>query len=156
MGELVKNLVLALVAGFASALATNYFASRFSFARFRKEQWWSEKSEAYHSIIRRLSEIAFNASAEITKIESYGETTPLSLPKRDKSLAWSLQEIASSGAYIVSEKTAKAVEKFLNAYESSSANSSGDRYATVNEDYRAAQEALSVVRAEAHRDLEVK
>jgi hypothetical protein len=155
VNAIVQSLVVSLVAGVVAALATNYFASRFSFARFRKEQWWSEKREAYHSIIRRLSEIAFNTSAQITNEESGGEISPSAVPARDKSLAWSLQEIASSGAYVVSEKTAKAVEKFLNAYASSDAICGGDIHAMLSRDYDAVQEALTVVRAEAHRELEV-
>jgi hypothetical protein len=91
-------LVAPLVAGVVAAIATNYFSARFSFARFRREQWWTEKREVYHSIVRRLSDIAFNASAEMSSIETGGEIVPPRAPQRDKALSWSLQEIASSGA----------------------------------------------------------
>ena len=102
--ELGKIVVAPLLAGIVAALATNYFGARFSFARFRKEQWWTEKREAYHSIIRKLSDVAFNAHAEIARLETGGEISSDKAPQRDKALSWSLQEIASAGAYIVSAR----------------------------------------------------
>lgn len=152
--ELAKLLVVPVVAGVASALATNYFAASFSFRRFRKEQWWTEKREAYHSIIKRLSEISFNAGAALVEQETYGQVKPSRVPERDKALSWSLQEIASSGAYIVSQATVKALEEFWHKREQG--QSSDDVYKMIETDYDAANRALQIVRAEAHRDLGVE
>lgn len=153
--ELGRILVAPLLAGIVAALATNYFAARFSFSRFRREQWWTEKREAYHSIVRKLSEIAFNARAEIARLETGGEMSPDKAPQRDKALSWSLQEIASAGAYIVTDKTVKAVEKALDKIAGSFVSSGGNEYEMWVKDYDAAVEALTTVRAEAHRDLGV-
>lgn len=147
--------VAPLVAGVVAALATNYFSARFSFARFRREQWWAEKRDVYHSIVRKLSDIAFNASAEMSSIETGGEIVPPRAPQRDKALSWSLQEIASSGAYIVSPETVKAIENVLNTMASSDVESGGNFHKMLELDYAAAQEALATVRTQAHQDLGV-
>src|ERR1700676_1598784 len=88
-----KYLVAPVLAGLVASLATNYFAARFSVARFRQEQWWTEKRNAYHSIIQELSRIAFNANAEITRLVSSGDISPNPVRRGDKSASWSLQEI---------------------------------------------------------------
>jgi hypothetical protein len=88
----------------------------------------------------------------MAELETYGEIVPAKVPKRDKALTWSHQEIASAGAYIVTEKTVKAVEKALDAFAASHA---GDLDGMASSDYDAAQKALATVREEALRDLGV-
>jgi len=81
-----------------------------------------------------------------------GEIVPASGPKRDEAaLRWSLQEIASGGAYLVSEKTVEAVQGVIDTLASSHVTSGGDPYETAGKDYEAAKTALVVVRGEAHR-----
>jgi len=86
-----------------------------SFRRFRQEQWWQAKREAYESIIRALADLRFNAERELARLETGGEVVPPAAREREKELLWSLQEIASSGAYIVSERTAIGVGEVIKA-----------------------------------------
>jgi hypothetical protein len=145
-----QYLIAPLIAGAVAALASTYLTARFSFNRFRQEQWWQAKRDAYESIIRALSEIMFNASRELSKMEG---ADPPKAPERQKELSWSLQEIASSGAYIVSEKTVAAIAAFRNKSYDEYAN---DFYGVVDAEYGAAKTALEIIRAEAHRDLGVE
>jgi hypothetical protein len=78
---------------------------------------------------------------------------PPKAAERQKELSWSLQEIASSGAYIVSEKTVAAIAAFRNR---SGAEFVNDFYGMIDQEYGAAKAALEIIRAEAHRDLGVK
>jgi hypothetical protein len=151
--EFLRTRGAPLLAGVVAAFLTNYWSARFSFRRFRQEQWWNEKREAYHSIIRKLSEIAFEARANLADIETGGQISPPKAPRKNDALSWSLQEIASSGAYIVSEKTVKAVEAMLETLASSHTQSGGDYYKELSLDYDSAQDALKVVRSEAPREL---
>lgn len=64
-----QYLIAPLIAGAVAALASTYLTARFSFNRFRQEQWWQAKRDAYEAIIRALSEIMFNASRELSKME---------------------------------------------------------------------------------------
>jgi hypothetical protein len=148
--QLFQYLIAPLVAGLVAAVASTYLTARFSFKRFRQEQWWQEKRDAYESIIRALSEIMFNASRELAKMEG---ADPPKAAERQKELSWSLQEIASSGAYIVSEKTVAAIAAFRNR---SGAEFVNDFYGMIDQEYGAAKAALEIIRAEAHRDLGVK
>ena len=77
-------------------------------------------------------------------------------PERAKALSWSLQEVASTGAYIVSLNTVEAVQQVLKVLASSEFDSNGDHYQALNMNYDAAEQALKIVRTEAHRDLEVE
>ena len=151
--EITKLLGVPLVAGIVAAFLSNYLSARFNFARYRKELWWQAKREAYESIIRHLSELMFNAEREIVKMETGGEIVPSKPPSRTKELSWNLQEIASSGAYIVTEKTVEAIQAVLKKMVVNSAI--GDFYQQVENDYDAAKTALEIVRAEARKDLRV-
>lgn len=111
------------------------------------------KREAYESIIRKLAEIMFNDSRELAKLETGNEVDPPKAPERQKELSWSLQEIAASGAYIVSEKTVAEIGKFLNKSYAEFVN---DFYGMIDEEYGAARNALEIARAEAHRELGVE
>ena len=149
--EIVQLVGVPLIAGVVAALLTPYFTSRFSFDRFRKEQWWQEKRKAYDSIIRELSRTKFNAGAELRNLETGGALHPGKIDAEKEQL-WTLREITSSGAYIVSSKTAEAVERVINLesglfYE--------DLHADLSKVYDAAKDALETVRPEAHRDLGV-
>src|SRR5260370_36338547 len=92
----------------------------------------------------------FKASGELEKMEGAGRPKAR---ERQKELSWSLQEIASSGAYIVSEKTVAAIAAFRNKSHDEYAN---DFYGMIDEEYGAAKTALEIIRAEAHRDLGVE
>src|SRR5260370_17180115 len=126
-----QYLIAPLIAGAVAAVASTYLTARFSFNRFRQEQWWQAKRDPYESIIRALSEIMFNASRELSKMEG---ADPPKAPERQKELSWSLQEIASSGADVVSEKTVAAIAAFRNKSYNEFAN---DFYGMVHEIYRA-------------------
>lgn len=141
-----------LIAGVLGALLSTYFNAHFNFRRFRKEQWWQAKREAYEAIIKKLSETLFEIGRQIADIETSGTAVPLEAPVRQRELAWSLQEIASGGAYIVSEHAAKAVAEAVNKIGNYVSN---DYYAHLSHDYDIAKKALDVVRNEAHRDLGV-
>src|SRR5260370_32833621 len=142
-----QYLIAPLIAGAVAAVASTYLTARFSFNRFRQEQWWKAKRDAYESIIRALPEIMFNASRELSKMEG---ADPPKAPERQKELSWSLQEIASSGAYVVSEKTVAAIAAFRNKSYDEFAN---DFYGMGDERYGAAKAALEIIRAEALREL---
>jgi hypothetical protein len=154
----IQYLVAPLVAAILTAVLSTYLTAHFSFRRFRREQWWQAKREAYESIIRKLAEIMFHASRELAKMESGPETSPPEAPERQKELSWSLQEIAASGAYIVSEKTVAEVGKFLKAVAATPVDdySFSDIYGIIDREYGAAKEALGITRAEAHRELGVE
>lgn len=153
--DLSKLFGLPLIAGIVSAFLTNYLSAHYTFRRFRREQWWQLKREAYESIIRRLSDIMFSAERYIAQVETYRTSVPPKAPTRDKQPSWSLQEIVSTGSYIVSEKTVEAVRSVFNrlAVNESEHNVGGDAFGDANKDYETAQEALAIVRAEALRDL---
>ena len=87
--------------------------------------------------------------------ETGGQIVPPRAPERAKALSWSLQEVASSGAYIVSAKTVEALQQVLDVLATTSAPG-GDFYQDLSKRYDAADEALKIVREEAHRDLGVK
>lgn len=151
--EVVSVLVPSLIGGVVASLLTNYWASRFAFGRFRKEQWWHEKRSAYDSIITQLSRIKFDADRELVNLDTGGDLMPPKRPEQEKSVSWSLQEVASTGAYIVSEKTVEAASKMISAL--SMVGLDGDYHGELSRVSSAAGEALRVVRGEAHRDLGV-
>jgi len=148
---LIQFIVAPLVAAILTAVLSTYLTAHFSFRRFRREQWWQAKREAYESIIRKLTEIMFNSSREMAKME-YG-AGGVAAPARHKELSWSLQEIAAGGAYIVSEKTVAEVGKVLKVGDGPF---DGDLYGLLDREYGAAKEALEITRAEAHRELGVE
>jgi len=147
-----QYLIAPLIAGVVAALASSYLTARFSFTRFRREQWWQAKRDAYESVIRALSEIMFDSHSEFVRLQTSGEFVPPKAPDREKELTWSLQEIASGGAYIVSDKTVATVEALFKilAYPNS-----GDAD-TFKACYDATKKAMQVIKAEAHRDLRVE
>ncbi len=146
--EVVSLLVPSLIGGVVASLLTNYWASRFAFGRFRKEQWWHEKRKASDSIIKELSRMKFHAAAYLESQEMGGAT---SLGKIDeqKDKSWSLREVAYAGAYIVSSKTVEAVERALRAQ----ASYFEDPYSQSEHEYEVAKDVVDVVRREAHCDL---
>jgi len=156
MSQEVAKLSEILIAAFASAFLTNYLSASFNFRRFRKEHWWQLKREAYESIIRRLAEIVFSAERYI-EADTTSKTSVLpEAPPSAKELPWNLQEIVAAGAYILSEKTVRAVQC---AVRQMATDQSGADYPTPLNDaerqYKAAKGALETVRAEAIRDLGV-
>lgn len=150
--EVIKTLGLSLIGGAVGAFLTNYFGAHFTFNRFRKEQWWLAKRDAYDSIIRRLADLKFACARELASLETGGVMVPPKAPEREKALAWSLQEVSSAGRYIVSAETAEAVQQVLKVL----AGAEPDFYQELCNEYDAADEALKIVRAEAHRDLKVE
>ena len=68
--EIAKVLGAPLIAGLVAAFLSNYLAAHFSFRPFRKEQWWQVKREAYESIVRKLSDVMFDASRELSMLET--------------------------------------------------------------------------------------
>jgi hypothetical protein len=151
--ELLKVLGAPLVAGIVAAFLTNFLGAHFSLKRFRREQWWLQKQDAYDSIIRRLADIKFDTGSQLSSLETGGQAVPPKAQERTKALSWSLQEVASTGAYIVSAKTVQAVQRTLDVLASSSVASGGNFHEELSKDYGAAEEALKIVREEAHRDL---
>jgi hypothetical protein len=81
-----------------------------------------------------------------------GAFMPPKRPEREKAISWSLQEVASAGAYIVTENTAKEVTKVLSAM---SYYDTEDFYGDLVRESTAAGKALVKIRAEAHRDLKI-
>jgi hypothetical protein len=147
-----KYLIAPSIAGLVAAYASTYFTARFSFSRFRREQWWQARRDAYESIIRALSEIMFDCHSEFVRLKTGGELIPPKAPDREKQLTWNLQEIASGGAYIVSDKTVAAVEALLKTLAAPS-YADADTFKAC---YDATGKALQVIKAEAHRHLGVK
>jgi hypothetical protein len=154
--EAFKVLGAPLIAGVVASVLTNYFGAHFSLKRFRREQWWLSKRDAYDSIIRKLAEIKFSSGSEMTTLSTGGVIVPSKVPDRTKELSWNLQEVASTGAYIVSKKTSEAVQRVLSVLEISADSSAGNFYEELSKNYKAAEDALEIVRAEAHRDLKVE
>ena len=152
MVEVLRFVVAPLIAAVIAAVLTTYLGAHFSFRRFRKEQWWHEKRKAYDSIITQLSRIKFDAERERDNLSTGGTFIPPKRPEREKAITWSLQEVASAGAYIVTEKTAEEVKKVMSAM---SYYDSGDFYGDLERESTAAKDALVAVRAEAYRDLGV-
>jgi hypothetical protein len=150
--EVLRFLVAPLIAAVMAAVLTTYLGARFSFWRFRKEQWWHEKRKAYDSIITQLSRIKFDAEREMENLETGGAFAPPKRPEREREISWSLQEVASAGAYIVTEKTAKEVTKVLSAM---SYYDTEDFHGDLVRESKAAEKALVEIRAEAHRDLKI-
>jgi hypothetical protein len=148
-----QYLIAPAIAAILTALLSTYLTAEFSFSRFRREQWWQAKRDAYESIIRKFAEIMFNASRELERIETGSDVVPRGAPERKRQFSWSLQEIAASGAYIVSEKTVAEIGKFLKTV---SAPDDGDFYGMIDREYGAARDALTAIRAEAHRELGVE
>ena len=149
-----QYLVAPLIAAIFTATLSTYLTAYFSFSRFRREQWWQAKREAYESIIRKLAEIMFSSERFLADVHTAGEVVPPEAPEREKELSWSLQEITASGAYIVSQRTVEEARKVLEAM--SMPNAPDNLYPYVTNEHRAAKDALEVVRAEAHRDLRVE
>lgn len=147
-----QYLIAPLIAGIVAAFASNYLAARFSFNRFVQEQWWEARREAYDSIIRALSEIVFDSQSEFFRLSTCNEVAPPKAPDREKQLTWNLQEIASGGAYIVSDKTVTTVQDLLRRL---SGPNEGDAD-TFERAYEDASKALRVVKGEAHRHLGVR
>jgi hypothetical protein len=147
-----QYLIAPLIAGTIAAFASTYLTARFSFNRFVQEQWWQARRDAYESIIRALSEIMFDNHSEFVRLRTSGEVVPPKAPDREKQLIWNLQEIASGGAYIVSDKTVATVENLLKVL--SGPNDGGaDTFKAAHD---AASKAMQVIKAEAHRHLGVK
>jgi hypothetical protein len=147
-----QYLIAPLIAGTVAAFASTYLTARFSFSRFVQEQWWQARREAYESIIRALSEIIFDSHSEFVRLRTSGEIIPPKAPDREKELTWNLQEIASGGAYIVSNKTVATVEDLLKKL---SGPNDGEAD-TFKKAYDDASRALQVIKAEAHHHLGVK
>jgi hypothetical protein len=150
--EVLRFVVAPLIAAVIAAVLTTYLGAHFSFRRFRKEQWWHEKRKAYDSIITQLSRIKFDAERKMEDLETGGAFMPPKRPEREKAISWSLQEVASAGAYIVTEKTAKEVTKVLSAM---SYYDTEDFHGDLVRESKAAEKALVEIRAEAHRDLKI-
>jgi hypothetical protein len=148
-----QYLVAPAIAAVLTAVLSTYLTAEFSFGRFRREQWWQAKRDAYESIIRKFAEIMFEAGRELERISTGIDVVPRGAPERKREFSWSLQEITASGAYIVSEKTVAEIGKFLKTV---SAPDDGDYYGVIDREYGAAMDALAVIRAEAHRDLGVE
>jgi hypothetical protein len=148
-----QYLLAPLIAAILTTVLNTYTTAYFSFSRFRREQWWQAKREAYESIIRTLAQIMFRSERYIAEVETGGEVVPPQAPEREKELSWSLQEIASSGAYIVSEKTVEEAGKVIQAMSMPNAP---ELYPYVVRERDAAKHALEVIRAEAHRELRVE
>lgn len=146
-----QYLVAPAIAAILTAVLSTYLTAHFSFGRFRREQWWQAKRDAYESIIRKFAEIMFENGRELDRLSTGVDPKPETERKRE--FSWSLQEITASGAYIVSEKTVAEIGKF---FKTVSAPHDGDYYGVIDREYGAAMEALAVVRAEAHRDLGVE
>jgi hypothetical protein len=147
-----QYLIAPAIAAILTAVLNTYLTAHFSFRRFRREQWWQAKREAYESIIRKLAEIMFDNHSEYTRFLTGGAIVPRTAPDREKQLTWNIQEIASGGAYIVSDRTVATVQALLKALDAPW-DGSGDNFKAC---YDAASKALEVVKAEAHRDLGVE
>jgi hypothetical protein len=147
-----QYLIAPLIAGTVAAFASTYLTAHFSFNRFVKEQWWQARRDAYESIIRELSEIMFDNHSEFLRWATNGNIVPPKAADREKQLAWNLQEIASGGAYIVSDKTAATIESVLKVLSEPSTGDA-DMFKRASD---AARNALQVIKAEAHHHLGVK
>jgi hypothetical protein len=148
-----QYLIAPLVAGIVAALASTYLTAWFSFRRFRREQWWQAKRDAYESVIRALSEIMFDSYSDYVRLETTGNVVPPKAPDREKELTWSLQEISSGGAYIVSDKTVATVEALLKQLAAPDGDADADTFKAV---YEKTKKAMQAIKLEAHRDLGVE
>ncbi len=147
-----QYLIAPAIAAILTAVLSTYLTAEFSFSRFRREQWWQAKRDAYESIIRKFAEIMFDSSRELERITIGNVAVPRGAPERKRALSWSLQEIAGSGAYIVSERTVAEIFKFLGTVSLDD----GDLCGMLGREYGAARDALAVIRVEAHRELGVE
>jgi hypothetical protein len=156
---LLQLLGVPLAAGAVSAYLTNRLSAHYTFDRFRKEQWWQLKREAYESIIRILTDIMLTAERYTAREETGGTVVPRKPMPREKPPSWSLQEIVVAGSYIVSEKTVQAVRPVLDRLvdnENEEYVTEESPYELAVNDYSAAKAALTIVKAEALSDLGVK
>jgi hypothetical protein len=147
-----QYLIAPLIAGTVAAFASTYLTAHFSFNRFVQEQWWQARRDAYESIIRELSEIMFDNHSEFLRLKTNGVIAPPKASDREKQLTWNLQEIASGGAYIVSDKTVATIEYLLNVLSEPSTGDA-EMFKRASD---AARNALQVIKAEAHHHLGVK
>ena len=127
---------------------------RYTLERFRKEQWWQLKREAYESIIRRLSDIMFSAEIFMAALETRRHSR---MPRHARNTPWIFKKSYPLGdLYIVSEKTAQAVRPVLDRLASNNVSDryiETDPYEDARGDTRQQKKALETVRSEARREL---
>lgn len=156
--DILKYFGPPILAGIIGAYLGNFLSARYTFERFRKEQWWQSKREAYEAIIRSLTSTLLTAEEYIAAQEHrsiYSASPEASGATRDgQRFAWNLKEIAAAGSYIVSLKTVDAVQDVLRAFATEVAGE--DPFLQAEREYDAADSALAIVRREAHCDLGIK
>lgn len=147
---LLKNIVPALVI----AILTSIITVRLSIKQFYTQKWWEKKADTYSKIIEELSYLQFYFGElfdEGIQIKHISEEEREDLYKRHKNSKQLIFKSFASGAYIISNKSIKALERLIKALEEEKTNC----HFTDNYDrwYGATKECIQEIREEAKRDL---
>ena len=127
----IKTILSALII----SIITSYLTVKFSMNQFFSQRMWEKKADAYSCIIEHLSYLQYYFGEwddEVLGIKKLEDKDRKRLYKGYSQAKESITKAAATGAYIVSEDTASALEKFLCELEKEGPMPDFDRcYASV-------------------------
>jgi len=139
-----------IAAGIAS-----FIAYKLAYRRFMTERWWERKADAYSNILSCLSEMQFTLERWIDELETgrrISEDYMKDLNKTYFKAKAAVVSAASTGAYIISEDSAK----LLSILKKESEKESDDFYGDISDDLHAVENCIKNLRECAKKDLGVK
>jgi hypothetical protein len=136
----VIQLAISVIAGVAGP----FVAVWLSLKQFRSQKWWERQEQTYTVLLASLSFIQFCSTQEYNKFRN--QVSYYTLTKADvnrlKLSRQNLQELRMSGGYIISDKTAAAVNEFLQIYDF-------DEWDDPEKHLNAVNECINIVKDEA-------
>lgn len=143
--------------GILISIVTSFITVRLSMKQFYTQKWWERKADTYSKIIEELSYLQyyfgelFDEGIQIKKINS---DVHEELWKNFSNSKQQIFKIYASGAFIISEKSTKALEELVKNIEQESSN--GDYVGDFDRWYGAVKKCIQIIRDEAKKELKKK
>jgi len=143
--------IYTLLSSLLVAIVTAIVTVRLSLGRFRTERWWERKADAYSRIVGALSDSIRFCDAEAKNFIGEGAASP-ELGQRYSDAWHKLERATAIGAYIISDDAASTLDRLARREK----NPGTDHYSFLMGESKAYSAALTEIRREAKRDLQVE
>jgi hypothetical protein len=117
MNETVSSILIALVPALVVSVVTAYLTVRWSARQFHSQKWWELKAKAYSQIIAQLVNLQYCIERTVEMLSEEGDDfdfeTREDLNKEYYRAKRYLRKETASGAYIISDEAAVALESLM-------------------------------------------
>ncbi|MGV2964870.1 hypothetical protein [Paenibacillus sp. AGC30] len=135
-----------ILPGIIISIVTSFITVRLSMKQFYTQKWWERKADTYSKIIEELSYLQYYFSElfdEGIQIKKINSDVHDELRKNFSNSKQQIFKTYASGAFIISDRSTKALEELVRNIEQESSN--GDYVGDIDRWYGAVKKCIQIL-----------